>query len=216
MRRERRGLQCSVQTKGANVDRLKQFEQDAKLNTWEGIWSADVKPSDVTISCSWHMRTQSLKSCSMSHEATVYLDLLQSFTLKAHDGACALLTGHWTNNLKTSCFVKIKACGEKSGLGPKTSADYGYIWSIAACNNNVTVIPFKWPEPVFHLEIDSLIRLCWMDEWSCHDSNLSTFESGDGTQDQVSGLDLREDYRSACRHRELQMWRQRLFSSRLV
>lgn len=41
-----------------------------------------------------HMRMQSLKSCSMPHEATVYLDLPQSFTLKAHDGACALLTGN--------------------------------------------------------------------------------------------------------------------------
>lgn len=36
------------------------------------------------------------------------------------------------------------------------------------------VIPFKSIN-LFYLEIDSLIRVCWIDERSCHDNNLSTF-----------------------------------------
>lgn len=59
------------------------------------------------------------------------------------------------------------------------------------------VIPFK-AISLFYSEIDSLIRVCWIEERSCHDIG-----SGESTQDQVSGVDLREDHSAARLHREL-------------
>lgn len=43
--------------------------------------------------------------------------------------------------------------------------------------------------------MDGLIRVQWMDERRCHDDDLSTLGSGEISQDQVSGMDPREDYK---------------------